>query len=91
MPRRYVRYSMLVATQITKLVPAQSWSYTGKRYSQLFPATQHQPQPHAPHMAPPGPPPIPPPSYEEDSAAQAAARGYVYAYPPYGYPGQVCH
>ena len=41
-------------------------------------------------MAPAGPPPIPPPSYEEDSAAQAAARGYVYAYPPYGYPTQVC-
>lgn len=30
---------------------------------------------------------MPPPSYEEDTAAQAAARGYVF-YPPYGYPGQ---
>lgn len=34
------------------------------------------------------------PTFEENSdpavqAAQAAARGYVYAYPPYGYPGQV--
>ena len=43
-------------------------------------------------MAPPVPPPMPPPSHEEDSAAQAAAaRGYVYAYPPYGYPAQVCY
>lgn len=31
-----------------------------------------------------------PPSYEEDSAAQAVARGYVYAPYPYAYPGQVC-
>lgn len=30
---------------------------------------------------------MPPPPYEEDPAAHAA-RGYVYAYPPYGYPGQ---
>jgi hypothetical protein len=64
------------------------WPYNGKRYMQMFPPPQHQPQQHSPHMAPPGPPPMPPPSYEEDSAAQAAARGYVYAYPPYGYPGQ---
>ncbi|KAF9267768.1 hypothetical protein L218DRAFT_645723 [Marasmius fiardii PR-910] len=56
---------------------------------QMFPAPQHPPQQHSPHMAPPMAPPIPPPSYEEDSAAQAAARGYMY-YPPY-YPGQVCH
>ncbi|KAF8626975.1 hypothetical protein AX15_004568 [Amanita polypyramis BW_CC] len=67
---------------------SQVWPYTGKRYNQLFPAPQHPPQPHAPHMVPPGPPPMPPPSYEEDSAAQAATRGYVYAYPPYAYPGQ---
>lgn len=37
-------------------------------------------------MGPPGPPPIPPPPYEED---QSIPRGYVYAYPPYAYPGQV--
>lgn len=65
-----------------------TWPYNGKRYSQMFPAPQHAPQPHPSHAPPQGPPPIPPPSYEEDSAAQAAARGgYVY-YPPYGYPGQ---
>ena len=59
---------------------------------QLFPTTQHQPAQHPTHMAPPVPSPMPPPSYEEDSAAQAAAsRGYVYAYPPYGYPAQVCY
>lgn len=68
---------------------AAVWPYNGKRYILMFPPPQHQPQQHSPHMAPPGPPPMPPPSYEEDSAAQAAARGYVYAYPPYGYPGQV--
>ncbi|KAL0580956.1 poly(A)-binding protein binding protein [Marasmius crinis-equi] len=62
------------------------WPYTGKRYMQMFP-TPHPAQQHSPHMAPPMAPPIPPPSYEEDSAAQAAARGYMY-YPPY-YPGQV--
>ncbi|KAF8638303.1 hypothetical protein AX17_002323 [Amanita inopinata Kibby_2008] len=67
---------------------SQLWPYTGKRYNQMFPITQHPPQPHPSHMVPQGPPPMPPPSYEEDSAAQAAARGYVYAYPPYGYPGQ---
>ena len=33
---------------------------------------------------------MPPATYEEDPAAQAARGGYVYAYPPYGYPGQVC-
>ena len=73
---------------------AALWLYSGKRYMLMFPPPQHQTQQHSPHMAPPGPPPMPPPSYEEDSAAQAAARGYVYAYPPYGYPGQVdisCH
>lgn len=32
---------------------------------------------------------MPPPSYEEDSAAQAAARSYVYTPYPYVYPGQV--
>ncbi|KAG6908340.1 hypothetical protein DXG01_005251 [Tephrocybe rancida] len=65
------------------------WPYNGKRYAQMFPPPQHPPHPQQPHNMPaPGPPPLPPPSYEEDSAAQAAARGYVYAYPPYGYPGQ---
>ncbi|KAG6820949.1 hypothetical protein H0H93_009185 [Arthromyces matolae] len=66
------------------------WPYTGKRYSQMFPPLQHPPhQPPQPHNMPaPGPPPLPPPSYEEDSAAQAAARGYVYAFPPYAYPQQ---
>ena len=59
---------------------------------QMFPPMQNQPQQHSPPVAPPGPPPpMPPASYggEEDPAAQAA-RGYVYAYPPYAYPGQVC-
>ncbi|KAJ7284976.1 hypothetical protein C8J57DRAFT_1709285 [Mycena rebaudengoi] len=67
------------------------WPYNGKRYMLMFPQPQpHQlQQQHSPHMQPPGPMPMPPPSYEEDSAAQAAARGYVYAYPQYGYPGQV--
>ncbi|KAG6813919.1 hypothetical protein H0H92_005768 [Tricholoma furcatifolium] len=65
------------------------WPYNGKRYSQMFPPPQHPPHQQQPHNMPvPGPPPLPPPSYEEDSAAQAAARGYVYAYPPYAYPGQ---
>ena len=34
---------------------------------------------------------MPPATYppEEDPAAQAARGGYVYAYPPYAYPGQV--
>ncbi|KAF8896389.1 hypothetical protein BD779DRAFT_1495640 [Infundibulicybe gibba] len=59
------------------------WPYNGKRYMQMFPLPHHQPQQHQ-QMVAPGPPPMPPPSYEED----AAARGYVYAYPPYGYPGQ---
>ncbi|KAG6873940.1 hypothetical protein C0995_008979 [Termitomyces sp. Mi166 len=70
---------------------AAIWPYTGKRYSQMFPPPPqhppHQPPPH--NMPAPGPQQLPPPSYEEDSAAQAAARGgYVYAYPPYAYPGQ---
>ncbi|KDQ59277.1 hypothetical protein JAAARDRAFT_154623 [Jaapia argillacea MUCL 33604] len=63
------------------------WPYNGKRYLQMFPPIQPPPQQQSPHMPPPGPPPLPPPTYEEDPAAQAA-RGYVYAYPPYGYPGQ---
>ncbi|KAF9533809.1 hypothetical protein CPB83DRAFT_844552 [Crepidotus variabilis] len=70
------------ASQVSAL-----WPYSGKRYMQAFPPihppTQqpHQPMPQPAVQAPP------PPSYEEDSAAQAAAaRGYVYAYPPYGYP-----
>ena len=71
---------------------ATLWPYSGKRYMQLFPTPQYQPAQHPAHMAPPVPPPMPPPSHEEDPAAQAAAaRGYVYAYPPYGYPAQVCY
>lgn len=66
---------------------AGQWPYHGKRYAAMFPTIPHNP-PHPAHMAPPVPHPVPPPSYEEDSAAQAAARGYVYAYPPYGYPAQ---
>ncbi|GBE88385.1 hypothetical protein BKA93DRAFT_768236 [Sparassis latifolia] len=67
-----------------------TWPYTGKRYMQLFPPPQMQPQPQSPHMQHPGPPQPPPqPTYEEESAAQAATRGYVYAYPPYGYPQQM--
>ncbi|KAJ7756399.1 hypothetical protein DFH07DRAFT_477591 [Mycena maculata] len=67
------------------------WPYNGKRYMLMFPQPQqHQPQPqHSPHMQPPGPVPMaPPPPYEQEDAAQAAARGYMY-YPPYGYPGQM--
>ncbi|KAI0078797.1 hypothetical protein K474DRAFT_1706190 [Panus rudis PR-1116 ss-1] len=77
---------------------APTWPYNGKRYMLLFPplpAPPQQPQqPQSPQMAPPGPPPpMPPSTYEEDPAAAAQAqaqapRGYVYAYPPYGYPGQ---
>ncbi|KXN84754.1 hypothetical protein AN958_12181 [Leucoagaricus sp. SymC.cos] len=41
---------------------------------------------------PPVQPSVPPPPYEDDQAAQAAAAarggGYVYPYPPYGYPSQ---
>ncbi|KAI0325548.1 hypothetical protein GY45DRAFT_1260697 [Cubamyces sp. BRFM 1775] len=69
---------------------APTWPYSGKRYMQMFPPIPQQPQQQSPPMAPPGPPPPMPPTYEEDPAAQAA-RGYVYAYPPYGYPGQVIH
>ncbi|KAJ7364010.1 hypothetical protein DFH08DRAFT_838071 [Mycena albidolilacea] len=66
------------------------WPYNGKRYTLMFPQQpQQHPQQHSPHMQPPGPMPMPPPSYEEDSAAQAAQRGYVYAYPPYAYPPQM--
>ncbi|KAF7330548.1 LsmAD domain-containing protein [Mycena venus] len=71
------------------------WPYNGKRYMLMFPQQtqqqhpQQQQQQHSPHMQPPGPVPMPPPSYEEDSAAQAAQRGYVYAYPPYAYPPQM--
>ena len=67
---------------------APQWPYSGKRYMQMYPVPQHPQPQHSPHMMPPMPPPMPPPSYEEDTAAQAAARGYVF-YPPYGYPGQV--
>ncbi|KAF5367587.1 hypothetical protein D9758_003719 [Tetrapyrgos nigripes] len=63
------------------------WPYGGKRYMMMFPAPQHPPAQPSPHMVPPVPPPMPPPSYDEDAAAQAAARGYMY-YPPYAYPGQ---
>ncbi|KAF8972204.1 hypothetical protein BDZ97DRAFT_1913428 [Flammula alnicola] len=74
------------ASQVSAL-----WPYSGKRYMQMFPPPQHPPPQHA-HMMPPVPPPMPPPTtYEEDSAAPAAAqqhRGYVYAYPPYGYAPQ---
>ena len=73
------------------------WPYNGKRYITMFPPLPTPPQQQSPHMAHPGPPaPMPPPTFEDQSsdpaaqAAQAAARGYVYAYPPYGYPGQVC-
>ncbi|OJT11474.1 hypothetical protein TRAPUB_12026 [Trametes pubescens] len=69
---------------------APTWPFSGKRYMQMFPPIQQQPQQQSPPMAQPGPPPqMPPTTYEEDPAAQAAARGYVYAYPPYGYPGQM--
>ncbi|GJE88624.1 PAB1-binding protein-like protein [Phanerochaete sordida] len=74
---------------------APQWPYNGKRYITMFPPLPTPPQQQSPHLAHPGPPaPMPPPTFEEQSsdpaaqAAQAAARGYVYAYPPYGYPGQ---
>ena len=71
----------------------QDWPYTGTRYMTGF-APRSQPQQRqpqsSPHMVPHGPPPIPPPpaEYQEDPAAQAA-RGYMYAYQPYAYPGQM--
>ncbi|KAG6908560.1 hypothetical protein DXG01_004193 [Tephrocybe rancida] len=66
------------------------WPYNGRRYSQMFPSPQHPPHRQQPHNMPaPGPPRVPPPSYEEDLAAQAAARGHYYAYPPYVYPEQI--
>ncbi|TFK28121.1 hypothetical protein FA15DRAFT_665603 [Coprinopsis marcescibilis] len=68
------------------------WPYSGKRYVQLYPPPQHPQAQHQPHMPPPPvPTPMPQQSYDEDPAAQqaaAASRGYVYAYPHYGYPGQ---
>lgn len=71
---------------------AAMWPYNGKRYMTLYPPPPpHQPIQHPPHMPPVMTSPMPPQPYEEDPAAQAAAaaaRGYVYAYPPYGYPGQ---
>lgn len=74
---------------------AANWPYSGKRYMQLFPSQPAPPQQQSPHMPPPGPPAqLPPPTFEENSdpASQQPPRpgpGYVYAYPPYGYPGQV--
>ncbi|KAI9060667.1 hypothetical protein FKP32DRAFT_1605462 [Trametes sanguinea] len=80
----FKHHKVIEASQV-----APTWPYSGKRYMQMFPPIQQQPQQQSPPMAPPGPPPpMPPAPYEEDPAAQAA-RGYVYAYPPYAYPGQV--
>ncbi|KAL1702267.1 hypothetical protein EV121DRAFT_210441 [Schizophyllum commune] len=73
---------------------APAWPYSGKRFMLMFPMPQQQqqqqpPQP-SPHMVQPVPPPMPPPTYEDpDANQQAQARGYVYAYPPYAYPGQM--
>lgn len=74
---------------------APQWPYSGKRYLTMFPPLPTPPQQQSPHLAHPGPPaPMQQPTFEDQSsdpaaqAAQAAARGYVYAYPPYGYPGQ---
>ncbi|KAI9512104.1 hypothetical protein F5148DRAFT_1273963 [Russula earlei] len=61
------------------------WPYQGKRYNQMFPPVQAPPPQQSPHVVPSGPPPMPPPPYEEDPSIP---RGYVYAYPPYAYPGQ---
>ncbi|KAJ7650284.1 hypothetical protein FB45DRAFT_887476 [Roridomyces roridus] len=74
------------ATQVSAM-----WPYNGKRFMLMFPQPPQYPaqQQHSPHMPPPGPVPMQPPTFDEDPAAQAAARGYVYAYPPYGYPGQM--
>ncbi|KAK7690931.1 hypothetical protein QCA50_006034 [Cerrena zonata] len=71
---------------------SSTWQYTGSRYMSMFPPPQPMPaqQPQSsPHMAPHGPPPIPPPNEYSEDPAQAAARGYMYAYQPYGYPGQM--
>ncbi|TRM64619.1 hypothetical protein BD626DRAFT_492463 [Schizophyllum amplum] len=80
---------------------APAWPYTGKRFMLMFPMPQQQQQQQqqpaqqqqpSPHMVQPVPPPMPPPPYEDDPTQQqqqAQARGYVYAYPPYGYPGQM--
>jgi hypothetical protein len=77
---------LIYATHVLNLGPI--WPYHGKRYAQIFVTVSHPP-PHPSHMGPPVQPPAPPPPYEEDPNAQAAARGYVYPYPPYGYPAQV--
>ncbi|KAI0649125.1 hypothetical protein C8Q79DRAFT_493325 [Trametes meyenii] len=81
----FKNHKVIEASQV-----APTWPFSGKRYMQMFPPIQQQPQQQSPPMAPPGPPQqMPPAPYEEDPNAQAAARGYVYAYPPYGYPGQM--
>jgi len=72
---------------------------------QMFPPPQHpqnpqnqQQQHQGAHMVPPVPQPMVQPTYEEDPAQAAQQQqqqqqqhrgGYVYAYPPYGYPPQV--
>ncbi|KAI0635916.1 hypothetical protein C8Q77DRAFT_1155659 [Trametes polyzona] len=80
----FKNHKVIEASQV-----APTWPFTGKRYMQMFPPIQQQPPQQSPPMAPPGPPQqMPPVSYDEDPAAQAAARGYLY-YPPYAYPGQM--
>ncbi|TFK47795.1 hypothetical protein OE88DRAFT_1738323 [Heliocybe sulcata] len=64
------------------------WPYNGKPYKLMFPPVTVPTQQQSPHIPPPpGPPQMPPQSYEEESQQQAP-RAFVYAYPPYGYPGQ---
>ncbi|KZT20164.1 hypothetical protein NEOLEDRAFT_1141136 [Neolentinus lepideus HHB14362 ss-1] len=64
------------------------WPYNGKPYKLMFPPITVPPQQQSPHIPPPpGPPQMPPQSYEEDPQPQAP-RGFIYAYPPYAYPGQ---
>ncbi|KAI8980172.1 hypothetical protein BD414DRAFT_516611 [Trametes punicea] len=68
----FKHHKVIEASQV-----APTWPYSGKRYMQMFPPIQQQPQQQSPPMAPPGPPPpMPPAPYEEDPAAQAA-RGYM--------------
>ena len=88
--RVYTDFCLRLCSRLV-MCAAPTWPFNGKRYMQMFPPIQNQPQQQSPPMAPPGPPPPmqAPTSYEEDTAQQAA-RGYVYAYPPYPYPGQVC-
>ncbi|KAI6115622.1 hypothetical protein EDD16DRAFT_1593513 [Pisolithus croceorrhizus] len=56
------------------------WPYSGKRYTNMFPAVQHQTPQQPANMAPPGPPPVAHPVYEEGEQR--------FVYIPYYHGGQ---